>query len=501
MKRIPWEDLDMECVGEAANGLEACEQISILAPDIVITDIKMPQADGFYTIREAQNKHPGIQFIVISGYDDFTYLKQSVQLQVVNYILKPIDTEELIETLRQASKRIQKYHATTELEQKAANYKTLYDQEKLGSSFRSFLLSSLDFQVFSQQLSQLSYPLLQASCFCVLLNMPESASLTSPQQSKLESRVEQLCFPSNCVVLNLYHGTSAVIVCRNGEQPPSAYFLQQCRTAVLEITGCSSNFYLSCSSSVPTRKMRKAYQEALTQMIRRFLPVERGTTLFLPENCPSFLENSSCQSDWEVAFGLQLFDECKNLLHDALAQSARSFGAFFQTISKLLDLINHYSSQNTAHSLFAQPFRELYLLQFSSLEALEKYIYSVLDQFSTTTEEMDIGDKIIQYLRGNFTKPLALQKLSDLFHLNQIYLGQLIKKKTGMSFNKFLNSLRMEYAAQCIRQDPEISFKDLAFSIGFTDSHYFTKVFKQYYHVPPSEYRLQVLQQEYSHFP
>lgn len=497
-KRIPWDELDMECIGEASNGQQACEQIETLSPDIVITDIKMPKADGFYAIRKTREHHPGIQFIVISGYDDFSYLKQSVQLQVINYILKPIDTNELLETLQQAKERIQKYLDATELEKKAADYKTLYDQEKLDASFRCFLLSSLDFQTFSEQLGQLSYPLLKPTCFCLLLNTPDHAPLPRVQQSQIESRIEHLSYPANCVTVNLYHSTIAFVVFRKDERPLSEHFLHQCQCAIQEIIGGNFPIYLSCSKVVPTPKMRKAYQEALKQMLRRFLTVEPYKTVFWPETSIINFENKCFLSDWEVAFGLQLFNECSCLLHSVLEQSARSLDSFAQTTAQILVQINRYTSQNTMHTLFGQPFCELYMLKFSSLSDLEQDLCAILEQLNFSVEKADVGDRIVQYLQKNFTKPLTLQALSDLFHLNQIYLGQIIKKKTGQPFNKFLNSLRVDYAAQCIRQNPEISFKDLAFSIGFTDPHYFTKVFKQYYHVLPSEYRLEILQQQSS---
>ena len=103
IKRIPWQKLDMECVGEAENGKETAQLIEKLQPDIVITDIKMPVADGFFAIEATKDRFPSTQFIIISGYDDFAYLKQSIQFQVLNYILKPIDTEELIESLKKAA--------------------------------------------------------------------------------------------------------------------------------------------------------------------------------------------------------------------------------------------------------------------------------------------------------------------------------------------------------------------------------------------------------------
>ena len=500
IKRIQWDTLNMVCVGEAANGAQAREMIDELLPDIVITDIKMPKEDGLFVIRHMRDRYPGIQFIVISGYDDFTYLKQSVQLQVINYILKPIDTAELTQTLQQAVTRIQKFQETCALQDKASNYKTLYDQEKLNSIFQSFLTSATDFNTFSEQLNQISCPFLKSHCCCIILNIPTGqaieTTLSHEIQTQLESLLEELFYPSGCIILNPYHGTYVSILSRTDGHALSQRHIEQCYTAVQKLLPSQYNVYLSCSTSVSIKKMRDAYQEALMLMLQRFLPSEANKTIFMPIHPISCAENYTFQSEWMIAFDLQLFDECKRILHEVLEKANRSLDVFASSALQLLDTINHCCTNKIGQPVFVLHSRELYLLMFASQQQLEDALCAVLDKLSMSTEQVDLGESVVKYLNENFTKPLTLQGLSELFHVNQIYLGQLIKKKTGQPFNSLLNSLRVNYAAESIRKNPDISFKNLAFSLGFTDAHYFTKVFKQYYSQTPSEYRTQILENE-----
>ena len=89
-----WEAHGCEVVGEAADGMEALGQIDALRPDIVIMDINIPIMNGLKVIQTARVKHPQTAFVIVSGYDDFSYCQQALRLQITDYILKPVNYEE-----------------------------------------------------------------------------------------------------------------------------------------------------------------------------------------------------------------------------------------------------------------------------------------------------------------------------------------------------------------------------------------------------------------------
>ena len=89
-----WEAHDCEVVGEAADGMEALSQIDTLCPDIVIMDINIPIMSGLKVIQLSRIKHPQIAYVIVSGYDDFSYCQQALRLQITDYILKPVNYEE-----------------------------------------------------------------------------------------------------------------------------------------------------------------------------------------------------------------------------------------------------------------------------------------------------------------------------------------------------------------------------------------------------------------------
>lgn len=95
IRKMDWEALGFHVVGDAENGEDALEKIHILDPDVIITDIHMPYMDGLQLAETVKEKYPGKEVVIFSGYNDFEYAKQAMKCGVTEYILKPVNSEEL----------------------------------------------------------------------------------------------------------------------------------------------------------------------------------------------------------------------------------------------------------------------------------------------------------------------------------------------------------------------------------------------------------------------
>lgn len=93
-KLFDWEAHDCEVIGEAADGMEALTQIDTLLPDVVIMDINIPILNGLKVVQMSKMKYPDMAFVIVSGYDDFSYCREALRLQITDYILKPVNYEE-----------------------------------------------------------------------------------------------------------------------------------------------------------------------------------------------------------------------------------------------------------------------------------------------------------------------------------------------------------------------------------------------------------------------
>ena len=152
-----WEAHDCQVIGEAADGMEAMNQIDALQPDIVIMDINIPIMNGLKVIQCSRMKHPEIAFVIVSGYDDFSYCREALRLKITDYILKPVNYEEFgacIDNLKIALFRQQLPQEETQGEERPIMAITRYLQEHLSEDISLSILAE-EFHLSAQYISQL----------------------------------------------------------------------------------------------------------------------------------------------------------------------------------------------------------------------------------------------------------------------------------------------------------------------------------------------------------
>ena len=154
-----WQAHNCEVVGEAADGMEALAQIDALRPDIVIMDINIPIMNGLKVIQVSRMKHPNTAFVIVSGYDDFSYCREALRLQITDYILKPVNYEEFgscIDNLKISlfEQRLSAAAEPEKQEERTITGITRYLQEHLAEDISLSVLAE-QFHLNSQYISQL----------------------------------------------------------------------------------------------------------------------------------------------------------------------------------------------------------------------------------------------------------------------------------------------------------------------------------------------------------
>ena len=152
-----WASHDCEVVGEAADGMEALAQIDHLQPDIVIMDINIPIINGLKVIQTSRMRYPDMAFIIVSGYDDFSYCREALRMWITDYILKPVNYEEFGSCIDRL--KIALYEKRKTEEQDAQEERTItgiirYLQEHLDKEISLNILAD-EFHLSSQYISQL----------------------------------------------------------------------------------------------------------------------------------------------------------------------------------------------------------------------------------------------------------------------------------------------------------------------------------------------------------
>ena len=141
---VPWGQLGYEFVGEATDGEMALPLIGSTHPDVLITDIKMPFMDGLSLSKLVLKEFPNTKIIIISGYDDFEYARQAIEIGVEQYLLKPITKANLMKVLREVKEKI-------EQEQEQRNYQAQFQRDS--QEYEQFARRSFMEQVVAGKLS------------------------------------------------------------------------------------------------------------------------------------------------------------------------------------------------------------------------------------------------------------------------------------------------------------------------------------------------------------
>ncbi len=153
-----WEAHGCEVVGEASDAMQALAQIDSLHPDIVTMDINIPIMNGLKVIELSRIKHPNIAFVIVSGYDDFSYCREALRLKITDYILKPVNYEEFGSCIDNLKISLFEHRISAKepekQDERAITGITRYLQEHLSEDLSLSVLSE-EFHLSAQYISQL----------------------------------------------------------------------------------------------------------------------------------------------------------------------------------------------------------------------------------------------------------------------------------------------------------------------------------------------------------
>ena len=139
-RRIEESNGAFRVISRAGTGTEALEQVRELLPDVLFSDIKMPEMDGIELISRLRKEHPGVCCVIVSGYSDFEYMKAAIQNSAVDYLLKPVNTEEL-------RRLLQRLEAALLAREQQMAPRRESDAASLAESVRVYLQENYDRQV------------------------------------------------------------------------------------------------------------------------------------------------------------------------------------------------------------------------------------------------------------------------------------------------------------------------------------------------------------------
>lgn len=459
-KLVDWKSLGFEVVAAAESANEALSIMEEQRIDLVITDVTMPEINGLEFIEAAQKQQFEFEFMILSGYQEFSYLKSGLQLGAVNYLMKPVNKQELIDTLKKVKERLDQ-------QVYKKNQQELHQENLLAQ----WLNDELD-ERGEDEVSQ-------------LLTTEKKWTVLLVQVDRLDGQIVTTWLREHCQCFyfqrNLGDAMLLTLLCQSMQE---AAFL-----AFMERQFGSGNWWISVGEKgIAAEDIPLSYQL-----------VKDSLQLHHFYNYPDRIVYAE---KMQGKHQLMDFSEFNRLLRDnKLHEAEISLQNLFMQIHRLA--IAPENARQVAFLLFMDIRRELLLLED------EEYL-SVVDKISNAVHIDELRDlllqtlreqkehtsysenvaRVVQIIQENYQEELTLKDVANQLFLNAMYLGQLFKKETKKSFSQYLNHYRIEKAKQLLSRT-EDNVNEVALAIGYNNTTYFSKKFKNIVGVSPKDFRKQ----------
>lgn len=501
---IDWTALGLEIVATAFDGLSALEQVRLHQPHILITDIRMPGCGGLELIEQAKAFQPDLEIIIISGYAHFPYAQTAMKFGVSDYLLKPINKNDLTQTLGKLQEKItERQVLEQDVRQLIAKEQTSKNQMK--SHLAQDLLAGHCFTALQLQESydfQATAPLFQAFCLKLDYDMISDEAAKIVFEKAVAIHKTNLKAVTTATVLNpggqyLY----GLLNYQPKNQPDIKRILRDCLNQLVIQKSILGNVEFTTALGFATRDsllLAESLEHAITISKERLVL----KTECLLDNLPSEtgLKDQNLMEKYtrQITHALSTFDRKEATL---AAQFLQDFALHQRHIRgfEVVELVRsagtvfimqaHLNNQSEVLAEFQRRCQGCGSIQglFQRLDDLQQTILKTLET-QRESEALRPIRLAKQYIQNHYNEPITLEQVSDIVGLSPTYFSALFKKETGEGFAKYLIALRVERAKVLLRES-NLSVSAICKEVGYNDIKHFNQTFEKACQVKPSTYR------------
>lgn len=506
---IDWASLGFTTVFEAEDGMDALEICRNNKVDLVLTDIVMPFMDGLELSGILGQEFPDIQIVILTGHEDFEYAKQSVDLGVKNYILKPVGANTLYEKMQEICKRL--YVETSQKKYIAKMKSQLHrSMPVLQEKFLYSLVCTEHIMRsdIKERIKTLELPLHSKTYAVSIVEMDLSQIDKSDMELYIftaKNIIQDCVGKGHCV----FDDNNKVIIVFNleyyEEEPHETFYrtLQVVQKAVYSTLKVNNTCAIgSIVGSV--YELNTSWKEANTALDCKY---SLGVNRVYDINDLDYIEKSFYYPSEEIKkliytikfmtmsdIELAVEAVCAILSKSQNLSSSNIKMIFIEILTNLLKELSGVKQVkseiwNEGFSLYNE------LEQINSIEQIKEKLlnYSNKVAIQLHQSQQNSGEIIIQntkaFMEKNYTdESITLSKAAEEVSISMGYLSALFKKETGENFTEYLTNIRMEKAMELLRTTDQKAY-EIAYAIGFSNPHYFSICFKKYSGLSPSEYR------------
>ncbi len=488
---ISWSQYGCEVCGEAADGIEGIEMVEECSPDIIFTDICMPEMDGLEMIKQIVNSDRHIKIIILTGYCDFPYVKEALVLGAFDYMLKPTKLNEIKDVIKRAVKDLDRDKEamilTRELKEKYQN-----SLPKLREKLLFEVMMGITFEKSEIEKRKKNLNFYIEDYVMLLANSGKKSN--SPEDLKygtLQTFEEMLREDYEIYSIAIDDCNVAFIVCMPSETD-KIQILKRCKELQAMMRD-NLNMNVDLAISEKAKGI-----EGVFLSYGQCLNAAEGITSGPDTSFEVFSESDDSKmqhSDVKLT-GLG------RLLMDTIP-----FGSVSMTMNSLENLYNEATALKEKNAEVERKLKQIAddlskaaeggeyrTSEEATFEGLFADIRRLAEKAAVSARQNSKEDiklvtkKAIEYLKKNYHRQVTLNEVAGAVYVSPFYISRMFKKETGKTMTEYLNDLRIDNAC-ILLEDLQYKVYQVGEMVGISDAHYFSRMFKNSLGVTPSEYR------------
>lgn len=524
-RMIPWEELGFELVGEAADGEMALPLLIRQKPDLLITDIKMPFMDGLTLAKLAKKELPELKIVILSGYDDFNYAKQAINIGVEDYLLKPITKNALIERISEIRSRYEHEKTQKEYYEKFQREMQAYEKNSSRDFFEALVRGSMDMMEVYKKAEKLGVDIVAEAYNILIFTMNSEEDFSGQKEGYSEWEAESLemleeFFSGHPSAMLFRSNIFSYGVLLKGQKESIKEITKECVgkiQGILKRKESKREWFLAVGQPVERlSQIKKSYHTASRAFSQRYLYVEN--ILYYDEM--EMMEHRSGQADTNDNAYLKKVDV--NALNPAILQKFLSNGIQEETENFVKDyfyaigqepmeslVFRNYVILNVRFSVITflkglgcdtegmepENTEEILAESGKNIESAIAYAEKMVSQ-AITIRDQNSGNKnrsilktAVDFIESHYMEEeISLNTVANVANVSANHFSALFSQNMGQTFIEYLTSLRMNKAKELLRCTGMRS-SEIAGEIGYKDAHYFSYLFKKTQGMTPSDYR------------
>lgn len=504
-------DFGFHLVKTYTNPQLALEELGETSPDLIITDVKMPQMDGIFFSSEVKKVCPDTEIVILSGHDNFSFAQAAMRAGASDYLLKPIKKKDFERMLENVSARLDERNLKKQQEEQIRqtarmNYSILRNQ-----FFENFIKEgNLEKNQLRMLYNQLGFHF-EKSAFVLIKFVIYEISINDDYMSAVEeiiSEVQSLLKDEACVeefytdeylYFFVYDFKNVVFSEEWLEQKIKAYVQKKKEAGIRLLMGISDMYRgisnlplaaLECDDSIlfdgdGNTKNKTALESLYAQSSQLHIPYNDIDALF-------------------VAISAHDEKKMEEIVHSIYSMPAAALLRDFAKSMTLLILIKMCHIQNKYMHNMASPPQSFITVEmlsinylsshFGSSSAMEGFILAQAKKLSdlVMAQEKNAPPKMIvaalAYIDEHFNENISLSDVAGKIYISKNYLCDLFKKEMDITFIDYVTNLRIEKAKELLRTS-DMKMYEISEAVGYNDYAYFSQIFKRHTGTTLSNYR------------